>query len=135
LVSESSGSRHSLEFKGHRGTAFDITEFKVTGGQAGISVEESPRTVVEFRELLVVDSFIKLAVIVQDVDGFFTEMLSEFSVLPKHISKVGFLKIGVKSLVSDSGVPEEPRQDGEELETEGDIREHVEGSRETGKYV
>jgi len=135
LVSESSWTRHSLEFKGHSGTSIDVTEFEVTSSQAGIGIEELPRAVIVFRELFVVDGFIEFTVVVQNVDGFFTEKLADFSVLPQHISKIGFFEIRVKSLVSDSSVPEEPRQDGEELETEGDIREHVERSGKPGKEV
>ena len=135
MISESTGSGHSLELQSSSSSTFNITELEETSGQTGISVEELPRSVVIFGELDVVDFSIEFAVIIDDMHGFFSEKLGEFGVLVQHISQISFLEIGVQSLISESGVEEEPRQDTEELETESDIREHVETEGETGEDI
>lgn len=135
MVSESTGSGHSLEFQSSGSSSFNITELEETSGQTGVGVEEFPGRVVIFGELDVVDFSVEFAVVVDDMHGFFGEELGEFGILVQHISQIGFLKIGVQSSVSKSGVEQEPRQDTEELETEGNVREHVEGKRETGEDV
>jgi hypothetical protein len=135
LISESTGSGHSLELQSGSSSTFNITELEETSGQTGVGVEEFPGSVVIFGELDVVDFSVEFTVIVDDMHGFFGEKLGEFGVLVQHISQIGFLEIGVQSSVSKSGVEQEPRQDTEELETEGNIREHVEGKGETGKDV
>jgi len=135
LISESPGSGHGLELQSSGGASFDITELEETGGQTSIGVEELPAGVVIFGELDVVDFSVEFAVVVNDMHGFFSEKFGEFGVLVQHISQISFLEIGVQSLISESGVEEEPRQDTEELETEGDVREHVEAEGETGENV
>lgn len=135
MISESTGSGHSLEFQSGGSSSFNITELEETSGQTGVGVEEFPGRVVVFGEFNVVDFFVEFTVVVDDMHGFFSEKLGKFGVLVQHISQIGFLEIGVQSSVSKSGVEQEPRQDREELEAEGDIREHVEGKGETGEDV
>ena len=135
MISESTGSGHGLELQSSSGASFNVTELEETGGQTSIGVEELPAGVVIFGELDVVDFSVEFAVIVDNMHGFFGEELGEFGVLVQHISQIGFLEIGVQSSVSKSGVEQEPRQDTEELEAEGNVREHVEGKGETGEDV
>jgi hypothetical protein len=135
LISESTGSGHSLEFQSGGSSSFNITELEETSSQTGVGVEEFPGRVVIFGELDVVDFSVEFAVVIDDMHGFFGEELGKFGVLVQHISQIGFLEIGVQSSVSKSGVEQEPRQDTEELETEGNVREHVEGKGETGEDV
>lgn len=135
MISESTGSGHSLEFQSGGSSSFNITELEETSGQTGVGVEEFPGSVVIFGEFNVVDFFVEFTVVVNDMHGFFSEKLGKFGVLVQHISQIGFLEIGVQSSVSKSGVEQEPGQDTEELEAEGDIREHVEGKGETGEDV
>jgi hypothetical protein len=135
LISESTGSGHSLELQGSSGATFNITELEETGSQTSISVEELPGRVVIFGELDVVDIFIEFAVVVDDMHGFFSKEFGEFGVLVQHISQISFLEIGVQSLISESSVEKEPRQDTEECKTKSDVREHVETEGETREEV
>lgn len=111
LVSESAWSWHGLELQGHGCSAFQISELEETGGHACIRVEEFPGAVVEFWEFDVVDLSIILAVVVDNVDGFFLEELADLWVLVDHISQESFLDIRVKGSVSESGIEHEPRKD------------------------
>lgn len=71
----------------------------------GIAVKESPEFVLEFGELLFAwVTLIPFDVVVQNVDSFRFEELSDFSVLVNHISDPHLLDVGVDAFVSESGV-------------------------------
>lgn len=135
MVSKSSWNWHSLELQGHGCSTFQISELEESSGHASIGVEELPGGIVVFREFDVIDFSIVFTVIIDDVNGFFVEQFSDLRVLVDHISQVGFLDIRVKGSVSESGVENEPRKDRDELETEGNVGEHVEGQRNTWEGI
>jgi hypothetical protein len=135
LVSESSWCWHSFKLQSHSGTAFEVTELEMSSSHTGISVKESPSTVVIFREFLIIDGLVILAVIVKNVDSLFSEVFTDFRVFVKHISEISFLEIRVKGSVSESGIEQEPWEDGQELEAESNIGKHVKSEGNGRKSV
>jgi len=119
LISEFAGNRHSLVLEIHGSTAFKITEFKVASGHGSISIEEFPDFVVIFGELFSVNSSVIFAVIVQDVDSFFSKEGSDLGISVDHVSQVSFLEVRVHSSVPNSDIQNEPREGGQNLESEG----------------
>ena len=92
-----------------------------------VVVEESEELVLELGEFLLAwESLIVLHIVVHQVDGFGFEKLSDFRVVMNDISQMELVEAGVSGLVPNSGPEEHPGQDGEPLETEGQIPELVE---------
>jgi len=90
----------------------------------------------ELGELLrVLVSSVILAVVVEDVNGLFGEVLAQFLIVPQHVSQVGLLKIGVQSSIPESNVEQEPGHSSQNLESEGHISELVEEKRGGGQHV
>lgn len=92
-----------------------------------VVVEESPKLVFEFWELIFVwISLIKLAVVVQNVDSFFFEQLGDFWVAVDHLPEISFLEVWVKCLISQSDVEEDGWQQCVKLKAEAEVRELIE---------
>jgi len=126
LVSEFTGGGHSLHLKGHGGSTFEITKLEVTAAHTSVRVEEFPDFVVVFGELFVVNVSVIFELVVQNVDGFFLEELSNFGVVVDHFSQVSFLHVRVKGSVSESGIEDTEGEEGQDLETQSEMPELVE---------
>jgi hypothetical protein len=97
----------------------------------GVVVEESEEFVLEFGEFLLArESSIILEVVVEQMDCLCLEKGADFGVLMDDISEVHFINIGVESSVSDSCPEEHPGQDGQSLESQGQVPELIEEERD-----
>lgn len=92
----------------------------------GISVEESEKSVLEFREFLLVrESIIVLKVVIEQMNGLGFKKCSNFWILMNDIAKVDLVNIGIKSSISDSGPEEHPGKNGQSFESESQVPELV----------
>jgi hypothetical protein len=73
-------------FEEHSGARLDIAEFEMAGSHAGIGVKELPHFVVVFGEFLGVDFGFILTFVVEHMNGFFIEILSDLGNFVDHIS-------------------------------------------------
>lgn len=112
--------------KGKCGTRLEVSKFVESGSHMGISVEESEKSVLEFREFLLIrKSIIILKVVVQQMNGLRFEKCSNFWVVMNDVAKVDLVNIGIESSIPDSGPEEHPRKNGQSFESKGQVPELI----------
>jgi hypothetical protein len=108
LISELTMSGHGFElnqqqnyFKIHGGARLQISEFEKPTAHMSITIEEPPEFVFEFREFCFTRiTLIPLNIMIQNVNCFRFEKLTEFFVLVNKISQPHLFDVGVNTFVS-----------------------------------
>ncbi len=96
----------------------------------GIAVEKSPELVLELGEFLLAwVTCVPFDVIVEYVNRFWLEKLTQFSILVNEVSQPHFLDVRVDALVSQSGVEHGQWEESQYLEASRQFVELVEEER------
>ena len=92
-----------------------------------VVAEKSEEFVFELRVFgLVRISLVPFHIVVQKMDGFRLEELSNFRIIMEDVSEMYFIDFRIDGFVSQSGPEEHPGQDGEAFESEGEVPELIE---------
>lgn len=120
------GERHSLEVKGHHGSALKISKLISASSGVAINIEELGNWGSVFREIWVFSALVPFLIVVEDVVSLRGEQASEFVILENLIKNPDLINGRLSTLISYSGEGSEGEEGEVELPEHG-LTHHKEG--------